>query len=204
MKNKLMIILCLPLILLILSAFSYADETYLSISPSPVYDEDKYLFSMRQGIYEFTVSGTRDVDISMSNIGFRMNYIVADNPPYGNAPSLEFYVNVIPGNPGIKSFEKKIKIYLPEGLFHLKLLVAENYSEYRVVDIQLGGRYLKTLGVDGYPVSVDISECSAKLNGKDSFTLDNLILPGYEGRYWGTFQWNPDDLLWELKHAGEE
>ncbi len=56
----------------------------------------------------------------------------------------------------------------------------------------------------GAATEIGIGKTTLEVSGTDTFTAHQVSVPGYDGLYWGIFQWNPYTLSWTLKDAGLE
>lgn len=71
-----------------------------------------------------------------------------------------------------------------------------DYGSYKLVATEFLNKAPST--------QIDIGKTTFEVRGADTFTAHNISLPGYDGLYWGTFQWDPYLLSWRLKDAGAE
>jgi hypothetical protein len=73
-----------------------------------------------------------------------------------------------------------------------------DYGSYKLVATEFFNN------VTAPTTAIDIGKTRFEIRGADTFTAHNISLPGYDGLYWGTFQWDPYLLSWKLKDAGAE
>jgi len=91
--------------------------------------------------------------------------------------------------------------YLPPAIYNVGLLTSNGGPlEVATFTSNLeGNRYFQ---VEMSPLPIDIQKVNAEISAPDSFTLRNILVPGYEDTYWGEFKWNPNRLSFDLENAG--
>lgn len=51
-------------------------------------------------------------------------------------------------------------------------------------------------------IPIDLSSSNLHVISSDTIRIDNLKIPGIEGRYWATFRWNPYTYKFDIIDAG--
>ncbi len=208
-------------LMLFASATVYADdENILTISPSG---------DAGPGIYEITISGTRDSDTAtvdgyIADIRI-MNPDLLGEGVGGGMPSVTVKAAILKGkNSGSSTYQQKFRILLDKpGVYYFSyLLIGEGVGDeyYKSGTVKMptppGGIFChdgdncNIFFVSERPsVNVSLQNVTAEITGTDSFTLRNLAgettdSQGVSQKFsaWGNFRWNPDTLSFELKDAG--
>jgi len=188
---------------ILMSAFAYAAEDHLSISPST--EAEGYgsgYAKARAGELEITISGDRNSS-EVVVVWMRYSVIHRDCPtgPTNCIPNaLKVTATIKEGeNPGKSSYERKFPISLEPGTYSVSLYISDLQSDYEPV---YADGVLLFVRED--PIPLHIENSTGELNGSDSFTLRNIAVPGHEETFWGLFRWNPKALSFELEDAGVE
>jgi hypothetical protein len=59
-------------------------------------------------------------------------------------------------------------------------------------------------GISYADIAIDISGSQVEIQDSTTMRVRNLTVPGYEGRYWVDFQWNPASLVFTPTGVGEK
>ena len=204
-------------LIFLMSVSVYADdENILTISPSG---------DAGPGIYEITISGTRDSDtatVSEYTSDIRiMNTDLFGEGVGGGMPTVTVKAAILKGkNSGSSTYRQKFRILLDKpGVYYFSyLLIGEGVGDeyYKSGTVKMptppGGIFChdgdncNIFFVSERPsVNVSLQNVTAEITGTDSFTLRNLgaeLGSGEKFNAWGNFRWNPDTLSFELKDAG--
>ena len=186
------------------SVQGYAAEEKITFTPSE---------PTRPGMVEITVSGVTDSDeVSVDHFAYTVG--IGDAGADG-AAGIAIYAAIRKSTkPGNSRYTQSVKLFLGAGIYGVSFYnkeynqidqtgpdgwrVLHDYSTYRLAVVS-PGFYLHES-----PLTVSIEKSSLEPKGSDTFTAHQVSLPGYDGLYWGTFQWNPYTLSWTLKDAGLE
>ena len=193
--------------IILFSIQSYAAEEKITFTPTR---ESAQLF-------DITVSGKTD---SQKVVVVHKAYleemteacpdIVCENPNLcvGGVRSIKLYIAIKKcGNSGSADYIQSFKWYSYYGMpTVVQLYVRENpahdeytdYDSYKLAATEYPSYML------GPATEISIGKTTFEVSGTDTFTAHQVSLPGYDGLYWGTFQWNPYTLSWTLKDAGVE
>ncbi len=208
MKFRSVIQLWIVGLIFLASAFVYAeDENILTVTPPA---------GGGPGIYEITISGTRDSDtatVREYTTDIRTMYCHIGEA--GCVPSVTVKATIEKGqNPGRSTYLKKFRLLLEESMYYFSFLLQGegadgNYDKEGKVIMPSSYEYTGfsglLVGSGRPPVNVSLQNATAEITGTDSFTLRNLgaeLSSGEKFNAWGKFRWNPDTLSFELKDAG--
>jgi len=193
-------------LMLFASAFAYAaDQDTLTVSPTGV-----------PGVYELTISGTRDSDtarVSDKTVSISNPYCLMGQT--GCISSVNVRALIVTGNNPVSStYQQKFKVSLEPAVYSFSYLVqgpGVQDKSGKVITPPDAIYFADWLIVGTRPpVSISLQNATAEIGGTDSFTLRNLAAETDRGKgiekfnVWGTFQWNPNSWSWELKDAGTE
>jgi len=204
--GKIMQLWIMGLIFLVSVSAYAADQDTLTVSPTGV-----------PGVYELTISGTRDSDtarVSDKTVSISNPYCLMGQT--GCISSVNVRALIVTGNNPVSStYQQKFKVSLEPAIYSFSYLVqgpGVQDKSGKVITPPDGIYFEDWLIVDTRPpVSISLQNATAEISGTDSFTLRNLAAEttdsqGVNQKFntWGKFQWNPNSLSWELKDAGTE
>ena len=176
----------------LLMSVSYASDNHISIEP---------LGLGQDGLYEITLSGERFSEECW--VGHSGHEIFFPAPDLYGGLILFANIKVKPGPSSERcSFSTTMIVYLPPATYTVELRIYTNFGLPEAAEFTSNLEDNQHLYVEKSSVPIDIQNVNAEIHIPDSFTLRNILVPGYEDTYWGEFEWNPDRLSFDLENAG--
>lgn len=80
--------------------------------------------------------------------------------------------------------------------------VGHNVFKLLMIVISILFLFNSSIVFSGDSISIDLSSSNLSVISSDTIRIDNLKIPGIEGRYWATFRWNPYTYKFDVIDAG--
>ena len=77
-----------------------------------------------------------------------------------------------------------------------------NVSKLLMLVISILILFNSSIVFSGDSIPIDLSSSNLSVISSDTIRIDNLKIPGIEGRYWATFRWNPYTYKFDIIDAG--